>query len=147
LKEIERLKSLYLTSLGELEDNVLRLIVTEARADGPTEDVRVGDVLITGSRAIVSDETCAAYEVIFPDYIAYSVRNESFTVRDDDEEYEGRLFCVYRKSKFLEYVREATIVSDKHPGPFKHYGINCLNHIVDVASTRAPEITRMRGAG
>lgn len=66
--------------------------------------------------------------------------------QDEAEEFTGRQFCVYSKSRFLDYVRGATLASDDYPGKLSHYGINCLNHIVDVISIEEPLIDILRRA-
>ena len=60
---------------------------------------------------------------------------------DDDEEiYTGRLFRVYTKSHFLEYLAKNT---GGHTEPIQHYKLICLNHLIDVASYAPPEIARV----
>src|SRR5829696_9636163 len=135
---------LYLTEIGEPEDNVLRLVIEEARASGEPEEMKIGDVVLSGARPIVSDDTCYAYEVVFGGYVAYSVRNESYTPEDKSEEYTGRLFRVYSKSHFLDYVWVATFASDEYPGKLNHYEVVCENHMVDVVSIGEPEIIVVR---
>jgi hypothetical protein len=139
--EIDTCKWLYLRELGEPEENSLRLVIEEAKADGTPEDIEVlpGKV-IRGSRAIESDWTCRAFELVWTTYVAYSVRNESFCRLDKEERWEGRLLCVYTKSHFLDYVARATFATTDYPGPLRHWGVNCLNHIVDVVSTLEPQI-------
>ena len=145
MEEIDSSYGLYLAKIEEPEDNGLSLVVEEARPAGPGEDIEVGGVIIPNSREIVSDEGCSAWKISFNSYIAYSVRAESFTVLDPDEEFTGRLFCLYSKSKFIDYVREATIAKSVFPElTSRHYGINCLNHIVDVISFEEPEILKLR---
>jgi hypothetical protein len=146
IEQIDRHAYLYLTEIGEPKDNVLRLVIEEARASGEPEDMKIGDVTLPGARSIVSDEYCYAYEVLFGNYVAYSVRNESYVGQDESEEYTGRLFCVYSKSRFLDYVRLATFASDDYPGKLNHHGINCLNHIVDIISVEEPRIDILRRA-
>ena len=147
IEQIDRHTYLYLTEIGEPEDNVLRLVIEEARASAEPEDMKIGDVTLSGARSIVSDESCYAYELLFGSYVAYSVRNESYVTPDKSEEFTGRLFCVYSKSHFLDYARVATFASDDHPGKLSHYGINCLNHTVDVVCVGEPEISILRRAG
>ncbi|MBV9925099.1 MAG: hypothetical protein JOZ96_08805 [Acidobacteria bacterium] len=137
---------LYLAEIGEPEDNVLRLVIEEARASSEPEEMKIGDVVLAGARPIISDDTCYAYEVLFGSYVAYSVRNESYTPEDKSEEYVGRLFRVYSKSHFLDYVRTATFASDEYPGKLNHYEIVCENHILDVVSVGEPDITIVRRA-
>ncbi|MGI8653716.1 MAG: hypothetical protein ACR2LC_00700 [Pyrinomonadaceae bacterium] len=147
IEQIDRHTYLYLTEIGEPEDNVLRLVIEEARASGEPEDMKIGDVTLSGAKSIVSDESCYAYEVLFGSYVAYAVMNESYDVgQNESEEFTGRLFCVYSKSRFLDYVRVATFASDDYPGKLNHYGINCLNHIVDVVCVGEPEISILRRA-
>lgn len=136
---LERLNDhdeLFLLEVGEPNDNVLRLVISEA---GVIEDVPSGVNHPTSSYRLISAfEGAARYEIIFDSYVAYAVRNESFTVRDDDEKWTGRLFCVYERSRFLEFIHRATIASDEHPGPFIHFGFNCANHVVDIAAVGPP---------
>lgn len=122
-------------------DNSLRLVIEEAKADGPPEDRELlpGKVA-SGLRSIESDQTCRLFEIVWPSYVAYSVRNESFTQIDNDEVWSGRLFCEFSKSHFLDYVKRATFASAEYPGPLRHWGINCLNHVMDVVSTVEPHI-------
>jgi hypothetical protein len=145
IRAIDSHSYLYLTAIQELEGNRLRLRVKEARASGKPESIQVGGVTLKDATPILVEEAFAEYEVEFEAYIAYSVRNEGYTSMDGEEEREGRLFCVYQRSKFLDYVRASTFASDEYPGRFTHYGLNCLDHIVDVASVLAPEI-RILGA-
>jgi hypothetical protein len=146
VEQINEHAYLYLAEIGEPEDNVLRLVIEEARAGGEPMEVKIGDALLSGARPIVSDDTCYAYEVLFGSYVAYSVRNESYTPEDRSEEYTGRLFRLYSKSHFLDYVRAATFASDEYPGKLSHYEIVCENHILDVVSAGEPHITIVRHA-
>jgi hypothetical protein len=144
IEQIEGHEFLYLTEIGELDVNVLRLVIDEAKADSETRDIVVGETVISGARPIVSDSSCHRYEIIFGSYVAYSVRNESYTVGDEAEQFTGRLYRKYSQSRFLEFVRTASIASDDYPGPLIHHGIICEDHVVDVASVDEPEV-RMLG--
>jgi hypothetical protein len=144
--QINRHTYLFLTEIGEPEDNVLRLVIEEARASGEPEEMRIGDVTLSGVRPIVSDDSCYAYEVVFDSYVAYSVRNESYTSEDKSEVFTGNLFRVYSKSRFRDYVNAATFATDEYPGKLSHYEIVCENHIVDVVSVAEPEISILRPA-
>ena len=69
------------------------------------------------------------------------MRNESFTVMDEYEVYKGNAFRIYSRSRYIDFIELSTIASNDYPGPFKHYGIIALNHIVDIISTDAPTVT------
>ena len=60
------------------------------------------------------------------------------------EEFEGRLFRIYTKSHFLDYVARGPLATKLAPGPFRHYGLFCCNHVIDVASSSEPVIKQIR---
>ena len=130
---------LYVTSVAEPEDNVLLVRVEEGRV---LQGEAGADGLI--GAPIVADEQSTAYELLFPAYVAYAVRNESYTVCDPEEEFTGRVFAIYTRSKFLDFVRAGTFADDAYPGPYTHYAIHALNHILDVAALEPPELTVVR---
>ena len=63
---------------------------------------------------------CRIFTVQWPDYVAYSVRNESYVITDEYEIFEGRNFVQYTKSRYLNFVEQATFASDSYPGPMTH---------------------------
>ncbi len=144
IDQIDKHKWLYLTAIGEPEDNTLRLVIEEARSDKNLQPTKIGDLDLGKTSRIVSDAKCFAYELIFEWYVAYSVRDESYTQFDETEVRTGQSACVYTKSKFLDYARSSTFATDEYPGPITHYGFNCLNHIVDVAALEEPNIKVIR---
>lgn len=142
--ELDQCRFLSLNQISEPQDNSLRVLVEEARSSGIPEDITIAGTTIRGTQSIISDASCAAFELVWDTYIAYSVRNESFVSGNDYEQFEGRLFCIYSTSHYLDYIRKDTIASPDYPGPFQHYSINCLNHIIDVVAIHAPRITKVR---
>jgi hypothetical protein len=113
--QINACNYIFLREFGEPEENSLRLVIEEAKAVGPPEDLEaVPGKFIRGVRPIESDTTCQAFELVWPSYVAYSVRNESFCTDDEDESCEGRLLSLYSKSHFLDYVARATFASDDY---------------------------------
>lgn len=141
--QINQHRYLFLTQISEPQDNALILLLKEARADGPLETIKIGEVELSNFQPIEVTTENSIYEVTFDNYIAYSVRNECYTMMDSDEKSEGRLMCIYSKSKFLDYVKASTCARDDYPGPYQHYGFNCLNHIVDVVSVDPPKIIEL----
>lgn len=144
---IEACKWLYLNEIGEPADNELRLVITEAMSGEPVDASVVAKEelpelreILANSRPIVHGPGCRVFEIIWPCYIAYSVRNESFVSVNSSEVKTGRLFVEYSVSKYLDFVEAATFARADFPGPFKHWGINCLNHIVDIVSTDLPKM-------
>jgi hypothetical protein len=132
---------IYLTSIYEPQDNKLILEIERCKVNDEAEGIQVGDVVIEDCHSIDVDQTLPILQIEFDWYIAYTVRNESFTTLDEYEVFEGGVFSIYSKSRYLDFIEVSTIASDDHPGPFKHYGINALNHIIDVVSTEPPTIS------
>jgi hypothetical protein len=145
IDQINQHKYLFLVEISEPDEYVLRLVIEEAKPSGEPEDVAVADTILSGT-PITSDEACFAYEVVFGSYVAYSVRNESYTSWDESEQWLGHLFRAYSKSHFLDYVRVATFASDDFPGKLFHYEIVCLNHVIDIVSIEGAEISILRRA-
>jgi hypothetical protein len=145
-EQIDQLKYVFLTDLGETEANTLRIVIHEAKVTDETETLQIGATKITDVHPIVWDETSRGYEITFPHCVAYAVLNESFANVDKYEEYTGQFFRVYSKSHFLDYVRVATFASDDYPGKATHYEIPCLDHIVEVVCVDEPQIRDLRSA-
>lgn len=140
MQQIDSAKYLYLRAIHEPKDNVLLLVVQEAGTRGGSKDGQIGEATISEYQDIISGENDLAYQVLFPWYIAYAVTNEAFSIVDDAEVRTGRLFSIYTKSHFLNFVQASTLATEDYPGPFTHYQVNCLNHTIDVVSTSEPEI-------
>jgi hypothetical protein len=84
------------------------------------------------------------FEIRWSSYISYAVRSEHYCQWDKDEVWEGKhVFRVYTKSKFLDFVAAGTFATADFPGAFRHYQIQCLYPIIDVASMEAPRVRRL----
>src|SRR5688572_15157763 len=121
---------LYLASVSEPDVNEVRVIVEEATVGDPPDpatlaEEQVPDLrdILAGARQIVHRPGCRIFELYWPRYVAYCVRNESFATKEPDTSVSvgGRLFSVYSRSTFLDYVEAATIAQHDYPGPFKHW--------------------------
>lgn len=145
--QIGTCKWIYLNEIGEPRDNSLRIVLGEASSGAPMAAGTSAagalpelEKILDGARPLLHGSGCRIFELTWASYIAYSVRNESFVSADKSEVFTGRLLVEYSKSKYLDFVEAATFADATFPGPFKHYGIHCLNHIVDVVSLVPPEI-------
>ena len=135
--QINSHKWLYLDRLYEESDLELCVVINEAKILGgepePLENA-------SQYGAIISDHTCKKYKIVFRDYLAYLVTNETVAGGDDDEEFTGMLFRTYSKSKFLDHLASTTNGLIDFLGLGTHYEVVTLNQIIDVAATREPEI-------
>jgi hypothetical protein len=144
--EIGSQQYLYLTSIGEPEENALRLVIEAARVQTNAQPVDSALPARGEGHPIIVDETAPAWEVVFHGYVSYAVFDESYALPAvHDEQWSGaNLFRTYSKSRFMEYVRSATLADDEYPGPLAHYEIICLNHVIEIVTWHAPDITRIR---
>lgn len=142
--DLLNLKDIYLEQIFEPEENTLRLLFSRSRTSETPETITIGEIEIEDTYSIDVDETLPFIQMDFEWYIGYSVRNESYTSWDDYEKFEGKIFKIYSKSRYLDFIKVGTFASEDYPGPFKHYGISCLNHVVDVASVSEPIIKEVQ---
>jgi hypothetical protein len=139
---------LYLHSIGEPDDGGLRLIVHEARVGGPPSGEELAAealpelrTILAGSKVIEHGPGCKVFEITWGRYIAYAVENESYALPEPKGSIgTGRLFVEYTKSVYLDYLSKVSFASADYPGPFKHWAVLCLDHIVNVVSTSEPKI-------
>jgi len=95
---------LYLTSIGEPDENTLRLVIEAAHVKGDAQPVHSSLPTLGEGRPIVADETTPAWEVFFRGYVAYAVFDESYALPalHDERWSGGNLFRSYSKSRFME---------------------------------------------
>lgn len=131
--------------MSEPRDNGLRLTVQQAIANKASDAVPLFDELpelatLRGrATPIESTENCKTFEIVWGQYVAYLVTEEMAGSYGNvgDEAFTGKLFRLYSKSHFLEYLSHET---GGHTEPLFHYKVVCLNHLIDVVAYRAPEI-------
>lgn len=155
VEQINSHRYLFLAEIGEPEENCLRIVIQEGRLG---EEITEKDLekandeveetinsIILGAFAVIVDEKCFTYEIIFENYIAYSVRNESFCEWNENEKFSGSFFRVYSKSTFLDFIKVSTFASKDFTGEFTHFGIIAVRHNIDIASEIKPKIKLLSG--
>jgi hypothetical protein len=141
--DLFNLKDIYLDQIFETIDNHLRLIFNRSKTSDIAETITIGEIEIKDSYSIDIDGTKPQIQMDFEWYIGYSVRNESYTVWDDYEEFDVKIFRIFSKSRYLDFISISTIATEEYPGPYKHYGMSCLNHVIDVVSNTDPIIVEI----
>ena len=87
------------------------------------------------------------FDIRFTHYVSYAVRSEHYCQWDDDEAWIGtHVFRIYSRSKFLDFVAGATFATGVYPWPFKHYQIQSLYQIIDIASRDEPVVNVVQAA-
>lgn len=144
-KDLMGLKDIYLEDIFETKDNYLRLTFSRSKLSKVSDPIIIdANHSIKVDSAVDIDYSLPLIQIDFDWYIGYSVLNESYTVWDDYQKFEGKSFRIYTKSRYLDFINAGTIASIDYPGPFKHYKIVCLNHIIDIVSTNEPIIKEIQ---
>jgi hypothetical protein len=147
-RQIDECRYLYMRGLHEPRDNKIRFLVEEAGLQAPRPvpgDAAPGSVaaLFEDAQPIESDSSSRLFEIVYEEYISYTVSNESYSKYPEPPEvFTGNLFRIYSCSHLLEMTRKTTYAGDEHPGPgpLEHHQIPCLNHVIDVITTRPPRM-------
>ena len=147
-RQIDECKYLYMRGLHEPRDGKIRFLVEEAGLQTPRssqEDPGFGSIvaLLEDARPIESDSSSRLFEIVYDEYISYTVSNETYgKYPEPPEVFTGNLFRIFSWSYLLEMTRKTSYASDGHPGPgpLEHHEIACLNHVIDVITTRPPMI-------
>lgn len=133
-------------------DNELKIIlsgyVEGEKGSGVDEELdEAFKEILKESTPIYPDED-DVYEIVFPSYIIYQVRNESYCSWDDYNIRTGNRLYIYEKSKLLDYFKSVTDCcqsndGDYYPGEWIHYGIDAEDHIIDIISHEKPIIKKI----
>ena len=136
-------QNIFLTKIFESEENTLEFELTVGLTSEQIVNLTINAVNIGTSRRIYHDNKSEIFKVIFDNYIAYSVINESFE-NFGGSHYDREKIRIYSKSNFLDYVKADTFATDDYPGEFKHYAFISQRHIVNVVSTMEPNIEKIK---
>jgi hypothetical protein len=129
--------------MGEPQTNALRLVVAEGKVSEQLSSVNVGGTHLE-SHSVEIDSTSRSFEFIWKRYVAFLVLNESFGAPSTaDEIFEGQNVRLYSQSRFLQYVKSASIASGEYPGRLLHFEIICQFHVVEVVSTEPPHFRQI----
>ncbi len=142
--ELDACASLYLREISEPAQNRLRLLIEEALVMPEEVAVRFAGAEIANCHLVKSTADSRLFEITWDNYLAYSVANESYSTRNESEEFSGRFARLYGKSHFLEYISRATLACKEYPGPLQHVQLVCECHIIDVVSIKFPQVDQLR---
>ena len=139
----------FLEELKEEIDNELHLVILgaaigeETACNDSVENPILAEIL-EQCKPIFPDSH-QRFDIVFENYIIYQVRNESYCAFSEIEKRIGTYLLEYEKSSLLS---DLSLVTDAcrhedgsfYPAPWKHYGINTQNHIVDVIAIDEPKV-------
>lgn len=141
---LDRAEYLYLRHICEPSENSLLLVVEEAtinrsKLGEASVSACLFSEILKDASPIEATAGCRTFELRWDRYVAYLVTEELVGSGGDhsDEVYTGNLFRVYSTSHLLNHLARNT---GGHIEPLMHYKLICLNHLIDVASYRPPQI-------
>ena len=136
---LNQYKNLFLVDIQENDENKVTFLLKTGQVSETTEALVINDVTLNDVRPIIEDNNLSI-KVLFPSYVAYNVRNETYTTLNDYDLFEGNIVREYNRSRYLEYIMADTIATDNWPGKLRHFGICCGWHVIDVISVDEPEV-------
>lgn len=139
-KDLMEFRDVDFDGLIEPDINALRIFISRCKTSEISEDLVIGKNIISDVYSVDTDMYLPILQIDFESYIAYSVTNDSYTSWDDYEVFEGKAFRIYSKSRYLDFINTHTFADKDYLGLFVHYGIICLNHIINIVSVDKPVV-------
>lgn len=143
----------FLIRAAEEQDNDVKYVIAlprvknkgETEADKNFTDDPGLKKIISESSPIYPDEN-NMYEITFEDYILHMTRNESYSFGNPCDVGKGDHFIIYESSRLLDCLpdlSETGIIQAVYENGYKHYGIRCQNHTIDVITAHEPIIKKL----
>jgi hypothetical protein len=89
--KLDACRHIFLAKLGTGPSLDLRIFVVEARVQDELVSVGAGDrdldAIFAEAHPIMTKEGYDAFTIIFESYVCFSVRNETYAIPEDDEDY------------------------------------------------------------
>lgn len=157
-KELGKQIAPFMFAMTDNLDHELRIVVGASVIGEPTGSVNLEEWPqsargnIEGSERLqdmisrMSDvwgSTDNVWEIGIDGYVLFMERNESYTTGDDYELRHGRILIEFERSRLLDDLAHFTFADDRYPGPLKHYGIYCEDHLVDVVTDATPVVRKL----
>jgi hypothetical protein len=133
--------SFWLCAIDEPRTNDLRVIVIEAKPGPGLVETDLGP-----ATPIRPDSVSRAYEIVWSQYVAYNVRNESYFQPEPGEVLGGPSLAVRTASAYLTYVSASTFATNDYPGVLTHWRLYLEWHCVDVVSVDPPTVRLLSAA-
>ena len=142
---------LFVIEIGEPADQEFRITVANGHLG---REVPLADVL---SMSGISMETVdlgmgrplevtpqsRVFQFHWTNYVAYSVRSESFWALENSEPEHAGNFYTREKSAFLEFVSATTFASNDFPGLLTHWALDTQHHCIAVVGWTPPIIREL----
>ncbi|GAB3257675.1 hypothetical protein [Chitinimonas naiadis] len=143
LNALQACSALELINVIEPAEHKLRIVVSEAAPDDNSGLLSRPAPQSHGPSPIGPSGAPLVFELSWSSYIGYTVLNECYVSADRYETFEGQLLVEYSRAHYMDYIAAATFANTEYPGPIRHWGLFCLDHVINIASVDAPVIRRL----
>jgi hypothetical protein len=75
---------------------------------GSPKSIKLAETALSDCIAIAITDESRVFEIFWRNYVGYSVLNESCASVGDEERGEGHRFRIYSKSRFIQFMLQAT---------------------------------------
>ena len=151
MKLVDQINShygLFLNHLVQVSDHELVLFLSEARINyNNTKEITFNEdtehFVSIDLNPIETDDSYKRYKAKFKKFFVYQVVDESSIEWSDNEEFKGKNFRTFAKSRFLEHIKTNLNVEWYEAVPkmnYIHYQFCCLDFLVDIAAQEEPKI-------
>jgi hypothetical protein len=133
---------LFLSSIADAGDNRLRAVICAGGHQRLPSQI-IGKHVDEIAKMPVEYTAAPYYELVWDRYFTFMVRDESTAALRKGEEFAGHGVRLFKKSWLLAAVPDLSNGLHDLPGirgPVKHFGLYCLNHIVDVLAYEEPVV-------
>jgi len=135
---INNSKWVFLESAKVQKNTDLEIIFVIGSVSDEPENTIVGEAF-----PVDYDDQSERFKVTFNDFIGYSILNESYDNIDTSNEINIDGFRIYKKSNFLDYVLQDTFATQIIKEDVLHYFFFTQDHLINVASSEAPELIKL----
>lgn len=112
--DLFNLENIYLHSISEPQDNYVRFTFYRSKTNPVAESININNTVFNELHSINPDCSLPLIQMDFEWYIGYSVRNEAYTVWDDYEKFNGKIFRIYNESRYLDFIKVSTIATEDY---------------------------------
>lgn len=139
-------RDFFVKEVSEPVEHTFRVVLAEARVSQAAEQIiELGHAALP----LEHDTNESFIEIIWKDCISYSLLDESYTsvgpTKSSDGSYISMLE-IFDQSDYIDYLKKVSFADHVYPGPFKHYRLSSLTHIIDVISIYPPVFKNIKSS-
>ena len=140
------LLNVFVTEIGERGQNKLRIVIAEGIRQ-PIPAIEFAGLDMGPGHSIDVTDDSRRFELVWDQYVAYAVRNESFWKPELGQPDMAKHLEQRYDTAFLQFVSQTTFADDGYPGPLQHWTLNTHTHCVDVVSVDPPHLRAIDPTG